>query len=162
MKKPGTRAWRFIHPDLEAGTGQSPLQERGGHGLRLTPRSGIDLAEDDEAVRQSILLLLSTRPGERLMRPEYGCNLHKLVFAPNDDTTAGIAVYYVRRALLQFEPRIEILRLDAGRDPDPRSANQLIITLEYRVRMTQSRDTLELSLDLAGVETHAASIAQSR
>jgi phage baseplate assembly protein W len=140
MSRSGWRAWRFVHPDLDAETS----------GLQLTPRGGIDLATDDQAVRQSILLLLSTRPGERVMRPEYGCHLQKLVFAPNDDTTAGIAVYYVRRALQQWEPRIDILSLDAARNTDLNNPNQLIITLEYQVRMTQSRETLELSLDLTG------------
>ncbi len=133
-------SWRFNHPDLDPGTA----------GLHLAPRGGIDLVADNQAIRQSILLLLSTRPGERLMRPEYGCYLQQLVFAPNNDNTAAIARLYVKNALLRFEPRIEIVRIDASRNPDPHYPSQLVITLEYRVRMTQSEETLVLSLDLAG------------
>ena len=73
------RAWRFVHPDLER-AGEAPgLQHRAG-------RTRMVAGED--SVRQSLLLLLSTRRGERVMRPEYGCDLFKLVFAPCDDTTA--------------------------------------------------------------------------
>ena len=53
------------------------------------------------AVRQSILMLLSTRPGERVMPPDYGCPIHRLVFSPNDATTAGLAIHYVRHSLLR-------------------------------------------------------------
>lgn len=145
MNRSGYRAWRFLHPDLD----RSPEDGDGtAGGLLLAPRGGMDMVSDDLAVRQAVLMLLSTRPGERLMRPEYGCNLHQLVFAPNNDTTAAIAVYHVRRALQRFEPRVDILRLDAG--PDPDTPNLLLITLEYQVRTTRSRDQVQLSLDLAG------------
>ncbi len=98
------------------------------------------------AVRQGILLLLSTRPGERVMRPTYGCHLYRLIFAPNDDTTAGLAIHYVRQAIDRWEPRIEILRLDAGRDPQ--QAERLEIVLDYRVRTTQQSDSLRFALRL--------------
>ena len=67
------------------------------------------MVEDDASIRQSLLLLLSTSPGERVMRPDYGCSLRRLVFAPNDDTTAGLAIHYVRQAVERWEPRVEIL-----------------------------------------------------
>ena len=145
MKSPGINAWRFDFPNLDRQPGDG-----GGSagGLQLTPRRSIGMVSDDQAVRQAVLMLLSTRPGERLMRPDYGCNLHQLVFAPNNDTTAAIAVYHVRRALQRFEPRVDLKRLDAG--PDPENPNCLIITLEYQVRTTRSRDEIQLSLNLAG------------
>jgi phage baseplate assembly protein W len=137
------RAWRFIHPDL------SPPDEFAG--LRISARGGVDMVEGDDSVRQAILLLLSTMPGERVMRPDYGCDLHRLVFSPNDDTTAGLAIHYVRRALERWEPRIEILRLDATRNQE--RPEQLEISLVYRVRATQRIDQLGISLDLMGEET---------
>lgn len=139
MSAPRFRAWRFVHPDLDSGV---------EHGLRLAPTGAIDMVEEHAAVRQAVLLLLSTRPGERVMRPDYGCDLHRLVFSPNDDTTAGLAIHYVRRALERWEPRIQILYLDAGRHPeDPERLN---IVLEYRVRSTQRRERLVYSLQLTG------------
>jgi uncharacterized protein len=131
------RTWRFIHPDLDPGA--PGLQLADGRPQMI---SGAD------AVRQSILLLLSTRPGERVMRPEYGCNLYRLAFAPNDDMTAGLAIHYVRQAVERWELRAEIISLDAGRDPE--APELLNIILEYRLRVTQQADQLFISVDLTG------------
>jgi uncharacterized protein len=137
------RAWRFFHPDLDSEAAMS--------GLSLSPRGRIQMAEDDEAVRQAILLLLSTMPGERVGRPDYGCPLHWLVFSPNDDTTAGLAIHYVRRALDRWEPRIEILELDAG--PNTLIPEVLDIYLRYRVRTTGRTGEMVSSLGLMGEES---------
>ena len=151
-RKPN-RAFRFVHPDLDEPftAPESSAVLRGQHsGLRLEPRGSLAMVSGDAAVRQSLLLLLSTRPGERLMRPTYGCNLSQLVFAPNDDTTAAIAIHHVRRAVQRWEPRINILKLEARRDPYQPSL--LVITLQYQVRSSQNVDQVELSLDLVGEE----------
>jgi phage baseplate assembly protein W len=140
MSTPRYRAWKFVHPDLDTSEGPA--------GLGLTPRGGIAMVDDRDSVRQAILLLLSTVPGERIMRPEYGCQLHRLVFSPNDETTAGLAIHYVRQALDRWEPRIEVLRLDAQRDAV--NPEQLTISLEYRVRATQQTDVTTFSFNLAG------------
>ncbi len=134
-------ALRFNHPDLDPGRS----------GLQLTPRGSVATVSEDDSVRQSVLLLLSTRPGERVMRPNYGCDLFQLMFSPNDDTTAAIAMHYVQQALLRWEPRIEILTLDAGRDPE--LPGVLLIQLAYRVRTTRTVEHIDLSLDLAGENT---------
>ncbi|XXF77100.1 GPW/gp25 family protein [Myxococcaceae bacterium GXIMD 01537] len=139
MSAPRYRAWRFLHPDLDFG--EAP-------GLGLAPTGAIDMVEEQAAVRQAVLLLLSTRPGERVMRPDYGCDLHRLMFATNDDTTAGLAIHYVRRALERWEPRIQLLNLDAGRHPD--DPERLDISLEYRVRSTQRGERLTYAFQLAG------------
>ncbi len=137
---PRYRAWRFIYPQLDAPPDFA--------GLALNPRGGVEMVQGNDSVRQAILLLLSTEPGERIMRPRYGCQIHQLMFMPADDTTAGLAIYYVRRALEQWEPRIEIIRLDAqANETDP---GRLDIFLDYRVRATQRVDSLRLSLNLAG------------
>jgi len=134
-----SRSWRFRVPPLDAPPG-TPV------GLTLDPAGAIDTVADDEAVRQSLLMLISTRPGERVMRPEYGCDLHRLVFSPNDDTTAGLAIHFVRQAVERWEPRVEILRVDANRDPY--ESTRLAIVLDYRVRATLQADTIEVQVDL--------------
>ena len=68
MNAPRYRAWRFLHPDLDL-VGIAP------GGLRLSPSGGIAMVQEEASVRQAILLLLSTSPGERVMRPDYGCEL---------------------------------------------------------------------------------------
>jgi len=103
------RAFRFSHPDLD--TARSP-------GFAVTPTGRLDLAAGNEALRQQLLLLISTVPGERVLRPDYGCELLLLTFSPNDGTTAGLAVHYVRRAIERYAPDVRILRLDAGPSPD--------------------------------------------
>ncbi|MCB0108634.1 MAG: GPW/gp25 family protein [Caldilineaceae bacterium] len=137
---PHIRAWRFGHPDLDRSAGQV--------GLTLSPRNTIQMVEEEAAIRQAVLLLLSTRPGERVMRPDYGCAIHTLAFSPNDDTTAALAIHYVRRALLRWEPRIEIRSLDANQHPD--APNTLQIVLTYQVRTTQSLEEILLDLELSG------------
>lgn len=134
------RAWRFYHPDKDA--------EGQFSGLGFSTTGGIQMVQEDASVRQAILLLVSTRPGERVMRPDYGCDLNRLVFSLNDDTTAGLAIHYLRQALDRWEPRIEILHLSADRnEADPR---ELDITLRYRVRTSQQEEAMTLSLNLSG------------
>ena len=136
------RAVRFIHPDLDRGKGLP--------GLTLNMRGSLAMVDGAASIRQSILLLLTTRPGERIMRPRYGCNLHRLLFSPNDHTTAGLAIHYVRQALLQWEPRIDILHLDANQSPDTSSPSLLEIFLEYRVRSTLQSEALGYKFELMG------------
>lgn len=109
---------------------------------------GIQLIEGEPSVRQSIMLLLTTLPGERVMRPDYGCPLNRLIFWPNDATTAGLAIHYVRQAIRRFEPRVQILLLNAG--ADPLNPANLLVSLEYRVRETGAVETLEAAIALGG------------
>jgi phage baseplate assembly protein W len=138
MTTPRYRAWQFLYPDLDAPEAFA--------GPRISARGGIAMVADSASIRQAILLLMSTKPGERVMRPDYGCDLYQLVFSPNDDTTAGLAIKYVRDALNRWEPRIDIVRLDAGRNPE--RPELLDIFLEYRVRATQQIEQLTSSLNL--------------
>jgi uncharacterized protein len=125
-----------------------------GRAIVLTPAGGVAMLAGDAVIRQSLMLLLATIPGERVMRPLYGCPLDRLVFAPNDATTAGLAIHYVRQAIQRWEPRVTILRLDAGADPSG-AAERLRIWLEYRVRLSQARGELSFALDLSGVNEDA-------
>ncbi len=132
-----THAFRFIHPDTDSFTA----------GLRFSPTGGITLADEIDSVRQAIMILLTTIPGERVMRPDYGCDLFRLIFSPNDDTAAGLAIYYVRRAIERWEPRIDITELDANPEPD---SGQLMITMSYRIRESLRTDTILLPVSLEG------------
>lgn len=141
----GHRAWRF---DLPVG---AIATEPGGTpgGLMLNVTGAIAMAEDVCSIRQSILLLLSTRPGERVMRPEYGCWLHRLVFAPNDANTAGLAIHYVGEALRRWEPRVEILHLDAGANLHGAGDEAVLdIVLDYRIRWIRHEERMALSYGL--------------
>jgi uncharacterized protein len=120
-------------------------------GLNVSPTGGIEMVEEKDSVRQAIFMLLSTIPGERVMRPDYGCDLYKLIFAPNDYTTAGLAIHYVKQAIDRWEKRVEILLLDAYNDRQ--NQEKLNIVMEYRLRATQTIDQLNFSLHLAGEQS---------
>lgn len=85
-------------------------------------------------------MILMTRPGERPMRPEFGCRIHELVFDPNDAATSGLARRYVQEALMRWEPRIQVLKITA--DPDERYPDRLLVNIDYKLIATQGRRNL--------------------
>jgi phage baseplate assembly protein W len=141
MSAPRYRAFRFVNPAFDPAAS-------GVNGLSVSATGGVAMVAGDDSVRQALLLLLSTIPGERVMRPTYGSELHRLVFAPNDQTTAGLAILYVRQAVSRWEPRVDILDVDAG--PHPDHPDQLVIRLDYRVRATSVDASLTHVVDLTG------------
>lgn len=98
------------------------------------------VAEYEACVEQGIQVVLRTALGERVMRPDFGCAIHELVFAPNSAATRGMAEHHVRDALLLWEPRIEVLDVTAVGSDDQEEV--LSIGVHYRVRMTDSRFNL--------------------
>lgn len=138
MAKARYQAWRFFHPRFDQ---SGPVA-----GLNISATGAIAMVEDDASVRQALLLLLTTRPGERVMRPDYGCNLHRLVFAPNDATTHGLAIHYVRQAVERWEPRVELLKINAFAATD--NASRMDVELQYRVRRTLQQDSVTLNIML--------------
>ena len=93
-----------------------------------------------QAVEESIQIILGTARGERVMRPDFGADLNRLVFAPNNTSTAGLAIFYVREALQRWEPRIELVSVDAN--PDERGTDKLIIVIDYRMISTNTEHNL--------------------
>jgi uncharacterized protein len=97
-------------------------------------------AREEECVRQSIWMILSTSPGERIMRPDFGCGIHDRVFAANSAGNIGETVNAVYLALIRWEARIDLLNVDAA--VDPQQPNRLLIQIDYRVRTTNNRFNL--------------------
>ncbi|MCU1670267.1 MAG: phage baseplate assembly protein [Blastococcus sp.] len=94
----------------------------------------------EDAVRQAIWVVLSTAPGERVMRPTFGAGLADLVFAPNTPATHGLVASAVRDALVEWEPRIDVL--DVAVTADPGQPTRLLVEVDYAVRATNSRFNL--------------------
>jgi len=107
---------------------------------RIDPQGGIALTHDRNELEQSILIILSTSPGQRVMRPTFGCRLHELVFAPNNSHTAAQARRYVEEALGMWEPRINVVKIDVY--PDEGTDNRLLISIEYEVKTNHDRRSL--------------------
>lgn len=102
--------------------------------LGVDRRGGLALARDERDVEQAISIILSTAPGERPMRPEFGCGVHDYVFDVVDAGTLGRIEEEIRRALRRWEPRIDVLGIDFDRDTVQEGG--LGITIEYRLRAT--------------------------
>lgn len=134
----GGRSWHYAHPDLDP--------EAASVGIQTTSTGAVALVSGEEAVRQALLLLLTTRPGERVMRPRYGCPLHRLVFMPADDTTAGLAMHYVREAVARFAPAVEVVDVDAS--VDATGPARLTVTLRYRLRGRVGHSEIGLDVPL--------------
>src|SRR5437868_3060275 len=79
--------------------------------MQIDSAGGVQEAAGVAKVEASIRVILGTQYGERLMRPTFGCNLKSLAFAPNNDTTANLARYYVTEGLRRWEPRIEVFQV---------------------------------------------------
>lgn len=102
--------------------------------LRTDPTGSIALVSQDREVAESIRIILGTAPGERPMRPDFGCAIHDLVFAPADATTAGQLAYHVREALDRWEPRIDLQ--DVTIHFDAVDVGTLLIDIRYTLRNT--------------------------
>ena len=104
--------------------------------LQVTPRGAIATSNEEQRIEESIMLILSTAPGERLMLPDFGCGIHDLVFAPNDSGTVTSVVDLVRRSLTSYEPRIDVL--DVNAETSREQPNLLLIRVDYRIRNNNS------------------------
>ncbi len=107
---------------------------------RIDAQGGLALTNEFSELDQAIQIILSTSPGQRVMRPTFGCRLQELVFAPNDSHTAARARRYVEEALGMWEPRIRVAEVRVG--PDPNEASRLLIEVEYEIKATHDRRSL--------------------
>lgn len=103
-------------------------------------RGRIALARQERDIEEAIHIILLTPKGQRVMRPEFGCQIHDLIFAPNDATTFGLAAYYVEEALAMWEPRIRVSEVNAR--PDPENLGRLLIDITYEVKATHDSRSL--------------------
>jgi hypothetical protein len=101
----------------------------------LDPRTGLVASVAyEEDIRQSILIILETAPGERVMRPNFGCGIHELVFTAVDSTAVQRIRSVVEEALRRCEARIDVLGVTV--DEAATAEGRLLVQIEYRVRKT--------------------------
>ena len=108
---------------------------------KINQQGGLALTDEETDIQQAIRIILSTAPGERVMRPTFGSRLHELVFASVNQETLLLAQRYAEQALKMWEPRIELTTVDVTWD---QQANDglLLITLDYLIKTTHDRRTL--------------------
>jgi phage baseplate assembly protein W len=109
--------------------------------VAVNPVTGrIAMSEFEEDIKESIRIILFTAPGERVMRPDFGCGIHDLVFSSMSRITIGLFESRIREAITKWEPRVEITKLDIStRDAD---RGKLEIDLTYLVRDTNTEFNL--------------------
>lgn len=107
--------------------------------LSVSARGGLAQSQQAQKIRDSIRTIVGTQHGERLMRPNFGCNLNSLVFAPNNKTTANLARYYVETGLTTWEPRI---LLDQVVVENHYERNCLMIHISYTIKSTHEPQSL--------------------
>jgi phage baseplate assembly protein W len=98
------------------------------------------MVEREQEIEEAIRLVLGTAPGDRPMRPEFGCGVHDYVFATADGTTAGRIGHEVRIALERWEPRIEVS--DVVIAFDSVEIGTLYIEVQYAIRSTNDKRNL--------------------
>jgi phage baseplate assembly protein W len=111
--------------------------------------SRILLTGDERNIEDSIWIILATAPGERVMRADFGCGIHRLVFEVNEARTINRIQQEVRHALIRWEPRIDLLEVAAE---TKNQGEELLITVHYRVRTTNNFFNLVFPFYLAGSE----------
>jgi len=107
-----------------------------GFPVVVDPDGTITRASGEEYIRDAVWLILSTAKGERVMRPDFGCGIHDLVFGGTDTTTSGQVADAVRDALVRWEPRIQVV--DVRVATDPATPALLLVRIQYRVRTTNN------------------------
>ncbi len=105
-------------------------------------RGGLAMSAGEEDVKEAIVTILATAPGERVMRPEFGCGLRDYVFEAVDSAVLGLVQTTVREALVRWEPRIEVADVTVKAEEDAERRLRLMIDIAYRVRTTNTRSNL--------------------
>ena len=116
--------------------------------LRLDAHQRMALSSGEQRIRESIVTILGTEQGERLMRPDFGSRLRSLVFAPNNPATANLARFYIEDALARWEPRIDQVQVLV--EPPGQGGASLNLRILYRIKATGANQSLGFTLPLEG------------
>ena len=115
-----------------------------GHGisfpLRVDQSGAIATTNGADGIDSSLRVVLMTAPGERVMRPNFGCRIWEMMFEPINANTLGLMAEAVREAVARWEPRVVLE--DVRVEPDPGSVGQVFIHIDYLVRTTNDRRNL--------------------
>jgi phage baseplate assembly protein W len=136
----------------------SPLMNRDkefvGQGLafplQVNPRGELALVTGPTDIEQSIGIILGTIPGERVMRPGFGCRAWELIFEPNTAATSSLLIMYVRQALEFWEPRISLNDIRVSRDENDETA--LLVEIEYEIKTTHDTRSIVYPFYIMGEE----------
>ena len=118
--------------------------------LQVNPRGELALVTGATDIEQAIGIILGTIPGERVMRPTFGCRAWELIFSPNDATTRTLLMSYVRYALEFWEPRINLI--DVGVNTDNSNESALLVEIKYEIKTTHDQRSIVYPFYIMGEE----------
>lgn len=107
---------------------------------QIGAQGGVSLASEFNEIEQAMKIILLTSPGQRVMRPTFGCRIQELLFAPNNAATAAKAARFTEDALEMWEPRIKVT--DVNVFSDPYQDGRLIIEVRYHLKSTNDKRSL--------------------
>ena len=108
--------------------------------IRVNARGSLSYVEGAQGVEEAIAILIGTPKNTRVMEPNWGCDLSRYLFAPNNANTRALVGEEVRQSLIKFEPRIDVLSVAVSSDVE--QANQLFISVDYRLRSNNAHHNL--------------------
>ena len=103
-------------------------------------RGRIAMSTYEEDIKEAIHIILRTQKGERVMRPDFGCGIYDYVFSPINTATLTLIERSVREAITEWEPRVEIEKIEIS--TEEADQGRLLISIDYRVRRTNNRFNL--------------------
>ncbi len=118
-----------------------------GRGIRFPFRfsdrtGGTEESSEHDRIRECILQILETRPGERFMRPEFGSQVKDLVFEQNDAVLKGLLCFRITDAIKRWEKRVVVTNVSFDDSPDVADSNRLLVRIAYRVIQSQVEGNL--------------------
>lgn len=119
--------------------------------LQIDPKGGIALAGGERDIEQAIGIILETRPGERMMRPEFGCRAHELLFEPRDVSVRTTMKRYVQEALTRWEPRIEVQDVEVSFGSGE-ADGAVFVEITYMIKESHDTRSIVYPFFLAGEE----------
>ncbi len=108
--------------------------------IQLDNNGKFILSKYEEDIKEAILIILKTEPGERVMEPEFGCSIYEYVFSTINISNLMLMEESVKKALLIYEPRIEVSQVKAS--PDYQENGLVLISIDYTVSSTNERQNL--------------------
>jgi phage baseplate assembly protein W len=109
--------------------------------IQLNTNGEFKLSKYEEDIKEAILIILKTAPGERVMQPEFGCGIYKYIFSTINITNLMLMEEEVKKALMFYEPRIEVEKVHAIPNSD-NNETQVLISIDYTIISTNDRQNL--------------------
>jgi len=142
LKNTNTKALNYTYTDIYLDLQEKPSALNAPTGQKSQGNRDIKIAFDVNAIKNSIVNLFNTVPGERFLLPDYGCDLRQFIFEPISDFRGSNISRIIRRNIDAWEPRVTLVSINVSGFPD---RHEYVIDLALQVPFLNSRETLGLN-----------------